>query len=46
MIPAFWFLPLLTGLIRFKPQVRQKQVFAGRNPTLPLVIIIKDICKV
>jgi len=26
MIPAFWFLPLLIGLIQFKPQVQQKPV--------------------
>jgi len=33
-ILAFWFLPSLTNLIRFKPQVWQKQVFSRRNPTL------------
>jgi len=42
MIPAFWFLPLLTGLIRFKPQVRQKQVFAGRNPTLVDICVLES----
>ena len=34
MIAAFWFLLLLTSLVRFKPQVWQKQVFIGRNTTL------------
>jgi len=37
VIPAFWFLPLSTGLIQFTPQVWLKQVFARRNPTLPVL---------
>jgi len=36
MIQAFWFLPFLTGLIKFKPHVWQKQVFARRNHELPV----------
>jgi len=33
-------LSVLTGLIRHKPEVRQKQFLAGTNPTLLFVVVV------
>ena len=40
----FMVLPFLTGLITFKPQVWQKQVFARRNQTLAAMSICPPSC--